>query len=133
MYKSKNHSKFSLKAHLVFVIKYRKPLLKNNLIVNQLRLKLADIEARSDFNIELAEVDKDHIHILVDYEPKVSILQIVRRLKQETTFTLWRLFEEKLRKHYYKERTFWSDGYFVCSIGVGASYETIQKYISSQG
>ena len=133
MYKSKNHSKFSLKAHLVFVTKYRKPLLKNNLIVNQLRLKLADIEARSDFNIELAEVDKDHIHILVDYEPKVSILQIVRRLKQETTFTLWRLFEEKLRKHYYKERTFWSDSYFVCSIGVGASYETIQKYISSQG
>jgi len=133
MYKSKNHSKFSLKAHLVFVTKYRKPLLKNNLIVNQLRLKLADIEARSDFNIELAEVDKDHIHILVDYEPKVSILQIVRRLKQETTFTLWRLFEEKLRKHYYKERTFWSDGYFVCSIGVGANYETIQKYISSQG
>lgn len=133
MYKSKNHSKFSLKAHLVFVTKYRKPLLKNNLIVNQLRLKLADIEARSDFNIELAEVDKDHIHILVDYEPKVSILQIVRRLKQETTFTLWRLFKEKLRKHYYKERTFWSDGYFVCSIGVGASYETIQKYISSQG
>ena len=133
MYKSKNHSKFSLKAHLVFVTKYRKPLLKNNLIVNQLRLKLADIEARSDFNIELAEVDKDHIHILVDYEPKVSILQIVRRLKQETTFTLWRLFEEKLRKHYYKERTFWSESYFVCSIGVGASYETIQKYISSQG
>lgn len=133
MYKSKNHSKFSLKAHLVFVTKYRKPLLKNNLIVTQLRLKLDDIEARSDFSIELAEVDKDHIHILVDYEPKVSILQIVRRLKQETTFTLWRLFEEKLRKHYYKERTFWSDGYFVCSISVGASYETIQKYISSQG
>ena len=133
MYKSKNHSKFSLKAHLVFVTKYRKPLLKNNLIVNQLRLKLADIEARSDFNIELAEVDRDHIHILVDYEPKVSILQIVRRLKQETTFTLWRLLEEKLRKHYHKERTFWSDSYFVCSIGVGASYETIQKYISSQG
>lgn len=133
MYKSKNHSKFSLKAHLVFVTKYRKPLLKNNLIVTQLRLKLADIEARSDFSIELAEVDKGHIHILVDYEPKVSILQIIRRLKQETTFTLWRLFEEKLRKHYYKERTFWSDGYFVCSIGVGASYETIQKYISSQG
>ena len=133
MYKSKNHSKFSLKAHLVFVTKYRKPLLKNNLIVTQLRLKLADIEARSDFSIELAEVDKDHIHILVDYEPKVSILQIVRRLKQETTFTLWRLFEEKLRKHYYKERTFWSDGYFVCSIGEGASYETIQKYISTQG
>lgn len=133
MYKSKNHSKFSLKAHLVFVTKYRKSLLENEAIANQLRLKLVEIESRSNFSIELAEMDKNHIHILVDYEPKVSILQIVRRLKQETTFTLWRLFEEELRKHYYKEHTFWADGYFVCSIGEGASYETIQKYISTQG
>ena len=133
MYKSKNHSKFSLKAHLVFVTKYRKSLLENEAIANQLRLKLVEIESRSNFSIELAEMDKNHIHILVDYEPKVSILQIVRRLKQETTFTLWRLFEEELRKHYYKEHTFWSDGYFVCSIGEEASYETIQKYISTQG
>ena len=133
MYKRKNHSKFSLKAHLVFVTKYRKSLLENETIANQLRLKLVEIESRSNFSIELAEMDKNHIHILVDYEPKVSILQIVRRLKQETTFTLWRLFEEELRKHYYKEHTFWADGYFVCSIGEGASYETIQKYISTQG
>ena len=133
MYKSKNHSKFSLKAHLVFVTKYRKSLLENKDIANQLRIKLVEIESRSNFSIELAKVDKDHIHILVDYEPRISILQIVRRLKQETTFTLWRLFEEALRKHYYKEHTFWSDGYFVCSIGEGASYETIQKYISTQG
>lgn len=133
MYKSKNHSKFSLKAHLVFVTKYRKSLLENEAIANQLRLKLVEIESRSNFSIELAEMDKNHIHILVDYEPKVSILQVVRRLKQEITFTLWRLFEEELRKHYYKEHTFWSDGYFVCSIGEGASYETIQKYISTQG
>lgn len=41
-------------------------------------------------------------------------------------------YKLKNRKHYYKERTFWSDGYFVCGISVGASYETIQKYISSQ-
>lgn len=133
MYKSKNHSKFSLKAHLVFVTKYRKPLFKNGAIVSRLKLKLTDIESWSNFNIELAEVDKNHIHILVDYEPKVSILQIVRKLKQETTIHLWKLFEEELRKHYYKEHTFWSDGYFVCSIGVGASYGTMQEYIRNQG
>ena len=133
MYKSKNHSKFSLKAHLVFVTKYRKSLLENEAIANQLRLKLEEIESRSNFSIELAEMDKNHIHILVDYELRISILQIVRRLKQKTTFTLWRLFEGELRKHYYKKHTFWSDGYFVCSIGGGASYETIQKYINTQG
>ena len=62
----------------------------------------------------------------------MSILQIVRRLKQESTYDLWKVHEQELKKHFWKERTFWSDGYFVCSIGEGASYETIQEYIRSQ-
>lgn len=46
------------------------------------------------------ESDKDHIHLLIDYEPKVSILQIVRRLKQESTIDLWRVHENELKKHF---------------------------------
>ena len=79
------------------------------------------------------ETDKDHIHLLIDYAPKVSVLQIVRRLKQETTFELWKVHESYLKKHFWKERTFWSDGYFACSIGEGTSYDTIQEYIKNQG
>ena len=79
------------------------------------------------------ETDKDHIHLLIDYDPKVSVLQIVRRLKQETTFELWKVHEEYLKKYFWKEHTFWSDGYFACSIGEGASYDTIQEYIKNQG
>ena len=99
MYKSKNHSKYSSKAHIVFTTKYRKPLLANNFIANQMKLKLIDIESKSNFTIEIAEVDKDHIHILIDYEPKVSILQIVRRLKQERHShfgVVWRRIKEAL-------------------------------------
>ena len=79
------------------------------------------------------ETDKDHIHLLIDYDPKVSLLQIVRRLKQETTFELWKVHESYLKKHFWKERAFWSDGYFACSIGEGTSYDTIQEYIENQG
>lgn len=79
------------------------------------------------------ETDKDHIHLLIDYVPKVSVLQIVRRLKQETTFELWKVHESYLKKHFWKERTFWSDRYFACSIGEGTSYDTIQEYIKNQG
>ena len=131
MYKSKNHSKYSLKVHLVFVVKYRKKLL-NPEIDFFIKQKFLQIAERSDFEIELMESDKDHIHLLIDYEPKVSILQIVRRLKQESTIDLWRVHENELKKHCWKERTFWSDGYFACSIGEGASYETIQQYIKNQ-
>ena len=133
MYKSKNHSKYSLKVHLVFVVKYRKKLLVDEVVVRKLKYKLSEIATRSNFRIEIMEIDKDHIHLLIDYEPKVSIVQIVRRLKQESTAFLWKNFEGLLKKEFWKERTFWSDGYFVCSIGEGASYETIKKYVREQG
>ena len=132
MYKSKNHSKYNLKAHLVFVVKYRKKLINKD-IDFFLKTKIKQIEDRSDFRIELMETDKDHIHLLVDYDPKVNILQIVRRLKQETTFELWKVHENYLKRYFWQERTFWSDGYFACSIGEGVSYDTIQEYIKSQG
>jgi REP element-mobilizing transposase RayT len=41
-------------------------------------------------------------------------------------------YEKELKKHFWKERTFWSDGYFCCTIG-NASQETIRQYIESQG
>jgi len=132
MYKSKNHSKYSLKAHLIFVVKYRKPLLTSD-ISCAVKTKFLQIAERSNFDIELVETDKDHIHLLTDYEPKVSILQIVRRLKQKSIYMMWQNYKSLLKKHFWKEKTFWSDGYFVCSIGEGASYDAIQEYINSQG
>ena len=79
------------------------------------------------------ETDKDHIHLLIDYNPKVSVLQIVRRLKQETTFELWKVHKSYLKTYFWKEHTFYSDGYFACSIGEGVSYNNIKKYIKNQG
>ena len=79
------------------------------------------------------KTDKGHIHLLIDYGPKISVPEIVRRLKQETTFELWKIHEQYLSKYFWKEKTFWSDGYFASSIGEGASYDTIQEYIKSQG
>ena len=77
------------------------------------------------------EVDKDHIHILVSSEPKVAPLQIVRVIKQITTRQLWIKYENALCKHFWKERTFWTDGYFVSTIG-NVSESTIINYIRNQ-
>jgi len=86
----------------------------------------------SEFEIEVMETDKDHIHFLINYPPNISVTSIVRKLKQESTIFAWKLFESKLRKEFWVERTLWSDGYFCCSIGE-ASPETIRKYIEQQG
>ena len=71
-YQTKNHSKFLLKYHMIFVVKYRKKLLKGTLS-DDMKTILTNISTRYDFEIDLMECgDEDHIHILVSSEPSVS-------------------------------------------------------------
>jgi putative transposase len=88
---------------------------------------------KSKFTIDEIEVDKDHIHILADSDPTQSPLDFVRLAKMMTTYHAWRSdWTPFLRSIYWKERTLWSDGYFVATTGQ-ASTETIRQYIESQG
>jgi REP-associated tyrosine transposase len=77
------------------------------------------------------EVDQDHIHGVVKSSPRISPLAIVRRLKQASTFRLRRTYEKDLQRHFWKERTFGSDGYFCCTIG-DASQEASRHSIANQ-
>ena len=63
---------------------------------------------------------------------KQKICDIVKIVKQETTYYLWHKYGSLLSKQYWKKKIFWSDGYFACSIGEVSS-TTIQKYIENQG
>lgn len=131
-YISKNHSKYLLMVHLIFVCEYRKYLLVR--YGDEVKQVLNDIAEEKDFEVIEMEVDKDHIHLLVSYNPTQSILDIVRFLKQMSTYRIWRQNNNHLHlsKQFWKEKTFWSDGYFACSIG-NVSKETIEKYIQNQG
>jgi len=130
-YISTNRSKHYLKCHLIFVCKYRKQLLIGQLN-DDMKAILQSITDKSDFEIEVMERDNDHIHFLIRYIPRLSITSIVRKLKQESTIAIWQKHNPILSKNFWKEHTFWSDGYFVCSIGE-ASPDTIRDYILSQG
>ena len=130
-YISKNHSKFLIKYHIIFVCKYRQQLLVGAFEYDMKKI-MRHISEMSDFDIEVMETDKDHLHMMVRSEPKLSPLQIVRRLKQMSTSAVWKKYRDFLRHNFYKEHTFWTDGYFVSSIG-NVSQETIKKYIENQG
>ena len=123
----------NLKAHIILVCKYRKKLLKGDLN-NFIKAKIDELSESGDFIIVAMESDIDHIHLMIQYLPRVSISSIIQKIKQITTFYVWRdeRFEVFLRKHFWKEKTFWSDGFFVCSIGE-ANPETIKAYIENQG
>lgn len=130
-YVSTNRSKHYLKCHLIFVCKYRKKLLVGDLD-NDMKSIMQSITSKADFEIEVFESDIDHIHFLIRYIPRLSVTSIVRKLKQESTIAIWQKHKNILSKNFWKEHTFWSDGYFVCSIGE-ASPDTVRQYILSQG
>ena len=116
--------------HLIFACKYRKPLLEQR--GEGVKALFYAISASSHFVIEEMEVDRDHLQCLIKSEPHLSPLAIVRRLQQESTHVLWQRYESTQKRHFWKERTFWSDGYFCCSVG-NASQEVIRRSIETQG
>lgn len=130
-YNRHNRRKYSLKVHIVLVTKYRKQLLKGT-IADDVKQKIFDICNSNGWNIIAMETDKDHVHFLVSYDATDRVCDIIKVVKQQTTYYLWQKYSVFLSKQYWRKKIFWSDGYFACSIGEVSS-ATIQKYIANQG
>lgn len=130
-YNHSSHSKYLIKLHFVFATKYRKKLLTEKINEDMLQI-MFEIAAQKGFKIDTMQSDIDHLHILVDVPPRISAFDVAHSLKQISTFRIYKQHKIELKKHFWKENTFWSDGYFVCSTG-NASTETIRKYIELQG
>ena len=130
-YNRHNRRKYSLKVHIALVTKYYKQLLKSS-VADDVKQKIFDIANTRGYEIIAMETDKDHIHFLLSYDATDRVCDIVKIVKQETTYYLWQKYNSVLSKQYWKKKIFWSDGYFACSIGEVSS-ATIQKYIESQG
>ena len=130
-YQYRRHNKNLLMVHLIFITKYRKQLLMGD-INNDIKQLIFNCRESHQWYIKKMETDKDHIHLLLQFKPTDSISNIVATVKAYTTYHIWRLHHDILINHFWKERTFWSDGYFCCTIG-NISVETVSKYIENQG
>jgi putative transposase len=122
------HCVSNLHVHLVFVTKYRRHVFTKH-ILDEMEEVLKVVCA--DFEAELVEFDgeKDHVHLLVNYPPKVSISKLVNSLKGVSSRLIRKQFPE-IQKHYYKN-VLWSPSYFAASCG-GAPISIIKSYIQSQ-
>ena len=130
-YNRHNRRKYSLKVHKVLVTKYRKQLLKGS-IADDVKQEILYIANTRGYEIIATETNKDHIYFLLSYNTADRVCDIVKIVKQETTYHLWQKYSSVLSRQNWKKKTFWSDGYFACGIGEVSS-ATIQKYIESQG
>ena len=130
-YNHKNRRKYNLKVHIVIITKYRKKILKDS-IAEDVKQYIEDIATEKGYEILAMKTDKDHIHFLIGYDCTDCVANIVKIVKQKTTYLLWQKYSRYLSKCYWKKKIFWSDGYFACSIGE-VSTATIQRYIETQG
>ena len=130
-YNHRNRRKYDLKAHIVLVTKYRKALLQNG-IDDFVKRAISYLADQNNWAIIAMETEKDHIHILLEYDATERICDFISIIKQRTTRWLWTRYRYILNKQYWEKHIFWSDGYFACSIGEVSS-ATIEKNIAEQG
>lgn len=100
-----NRRKYSLKVHIVLVTKYLKQLLQGS-IADDVKQKILDIANTRGYEIIAMETDKDHIHFLLSYDATDRVCDIVKIVKQETTYYLWQKYNSVLSKQYWKKKYF---------------------------
>ena len=133
---------YTLHAHLVFTPKYRRGPFTDE-ILRRCEEVMRDV--CTDFGAELraaapsravvAELrefngERDHVHLLVHYPPKVAVSRLVGSLKGVSARRLRQEFPGHIRKYLWGEH-FWSPSYFAASCG-GAPLAVIKEYIENQ-
>lgn len=78
------------------------------------------------------ETERDHIHYMMELPPTISVSKVVMLVKSYTTYWIWQKFGNRLGMGFWAERTFWTDGYFACSVG-NVSEAMLAEYIKNQG
>ena len=122
------HCISGLNVHLVFISKYRRGLFDANAIE---RLRAVFGKVCTDFDAVLVEMDggEDHVHLLVEYPPKVSVSTLVNSLKG-VSGRLLRKEHPDIQRRYWNG-VLWSPSYFASSCG-GAPISILRQYIEEQ-
>jgi putative transposase len=129
-FKKLHHCVYNLKYHLVLVTKYRRKCINPALMT---RLKEIFLELYKKWECELLEfnAEPDHVHMLIELNPKVAISTFINNLKTVSSRYIRRDFAVHLEKFYYKNPVFWSRSYCILTCG-GAPLSVIKQYIEQQ-
>jgi putative transposase len=127
-YRKTSHAVYDLKYHLVWITKYRKPVLRGEIAL-RLRELVRQTCAKLDVYILSGHVAVDHVHLLVSVPPHVSVSDLMQRIKGRSSRKLLQEFGELSQQFW--GRHLWARGYFAASSG-NVTDEIIKQYIESQ-
>jgi len=128
-YRKTAHSVYDLKYHVVWITKYRKPVLRGQVAL-RLRELIRQTCVTLDVYIISGHVSADHVHLLVSVPPSLAVSELVQRLKGRSSRRMLEEFGELNRQFW--GRHLWARGYFAVSTG-NVTDEIIKQYIESHG
>ena len=126
-YKSLSHTKWECKYHVVFIPKYRKKKLYEE-IRKDLGEELRRLAEQKECKILEGHMMGDHVHMLIEVPPKYSIAQVIGYIKGKSALYVARKYGE--RQRYFSGQHMWARGYFVSTVGLDE--EVIRNYIREQ-
>ena len=119
------HSKHRLLFHVVFIPKYRKRVLKGK-IAQIIRHEIYEGVKINRWWVEELNIQKDHVHILIQIHANETISNVVKRIKGATSRTLRKKYQNI--KEFVWGKNFWARGYFAETIG-SKTEKIVKKYI----
>ena len=126
----KSHNVSILMYHFVCVAKYRRLVISDE-VDQVLRDVCEEISKRFEMRFLEIGTDGDHVHFLIQSVPSYSPTQIVRKLKSITAREIFSRVPEVKKQLWGGE--FWTDGYFVSTVGEHANEDVIRAYIQKHG
>ncbi|MBI5411783.1 IS200/IS605 family transposase, partial [Candidatus Peregrinibacteria bacterium] len=114
LYRATSHTRFDLKYHLVWITKYRKPVMTGR-VVYRIRELVREICRTFSVQIIKGHVSKDHVHLFISMPPQLSVNKIAQYIKGKTSRRLMDEFPA-LKKTFLGQH-FWARGYFAVSSG----------------
>ena len=128
MYWNGAHTKRRMLYHIVWIPKYRKRVLRGRLAKRIAEL-LYECAEMNRWDIVELNIQIDHVHIVVQLRPDISVSKVVQLFKGSTS-RIVRL-EFPALEEFYWGKSFWCDGYFVETVGQ-VSLEKIREYVKNQ-
>src|SRR3989344_2291236 len=122
------HTKTDLKVHLIWIPKYRKPVLTGQVAI-RVRDIIRQIAMEHERDIISGKVAKDHVHIFISYRQQYDVSKLVQYLKGISSRVLLQEFAHLKRMFWGKH--LWARGYMAVSSG-NITDEMIQEYIKEQ-
>jgi putative transposase len=125
------HCVFIIHCHLIFITKYRGKTLSSE-VLTFMEKTMKDI--CTQYEVELTEFngEADHVHLLVNYPPKVQLSKLINSLKGVSSRYIRQQFPD-VKYHWTNKKSgaLWSPSYFAGSVG-GAPIEVLKQYIEQQ-